>query len=358
MADFPRWIDDPAVVARSSAEAGRLARFYLALQGCQLGRFKEADEHLVELGLPVRLSNDLWTDSCRGFDQPADFSVKVLDHGLPEDLVRKAREALQPDASYWDDHRYHSPDVTFYSHAHQLDCTDHIIDQLIEAMRPSLEEVAPEVSKTLTVAEWWVHQRAPDQWHGHPLHFDTNEQLLRDSLGTHVEHPAMSSVVYLCEDTPRFGATVVTSQRHRFASDSDTAALVRPRMGRQLFFDGGYLHGVMPGKPWMEESPVTQRRLTLMVGWWTSAIRTSEAADPPRPLMAGGDGTWQQQLRDAAVAHNTFRHGRAEEVVLPTTSPVWVDVGREETEVTSCVDPPYGRFFLRHRKQIDEDLFN
>jgi len=35
--------------------------------------------------------------------------------------------------------------VTFYSHAHQLDCTDHIIDQLIEAMRPSLEEVAPEV---------------------------------------------------------------------------------------------------------------------------------------------------------------------------------------------------------------------
>ena len=58
---------------------------------------------------------------------------------------------------------------------------------------------------------------------------------------------------------------------------------------------------------------MTQRRLTLMVGWWTSAIRTSEAADPPRPLMAGGDGTWQQQLRDAAVAHNTFRHGRAEE---------------------------------------------
>eukprot|EP00435_Cladocopium_sp_Y103_P022228 s988_g5.t1 len=318
---------------------------------------QEADEHLVELGLRVRLANDLWTDSCCQ-PKPADFSLKVVDHGLPEDLVRRAREALQPDASYWDDHRYHSPDVTFYSHVHHLGSTDHIIDQIIEAMRPSLEEAAPEVSKTLTVAEWWVHQRAPDQWHGHPLHYDTNEQLLRDSFGTHVEHPAMSSVVYLCEDTPRFGATVVTSQRHHGkTSDTDAVALVRPRMGRQLFFDGGYLHGVMPGKPWMEESPVAQRRLTLMVGWWTSAIRTSEAADPPRPLMAGGHGTWQQQLRKAAMSRMP-RHGRAEEVVLPTTSPVWVDVGREETEVISCVDPPYGRFFLRHRKQIDEDLFN
>ena len=31
------------------------------------------------------------------------------------------------------------------------------------------------VSKNLKLAEWWVHQRAPDQWHGHPLHYDTNE---------------------------------------------------------------------------------------------------------------------------------------------------------------------------------------
>ena len=41
--------------------------------------------------------------------------------------------------------------------------------------------------------------------HGLPLRFEAGlafpkEQLLRDSCGTHVEHPAMSSVVYLCED--------------------------------------------------------------------------------------------------------------------------------------------------------------
>ena len=65
-----------------------------------------------------------------------------------------------------------------------------------------------------------------------------------------------------------------------------------------------------------------QRRLTLMVGWWTSAIGTSEAADPPRPLMAGGRGTWQQQLRAAALPRRgTVQHGRAEEAGNPATSP-------------------------------------
>ena len=64
-----------------------------------------------------------------------------------------------------------------------------------------------------------------------------------------------------------------------------------------------------------------QRRLTLMVGWWTSAIRTSEAADPPRPLMAGGRGTWQQQLRAALPRHGMVQHGRIEEAGKPAASP-------------------------------------
>ena len=51
-----------------------------------------------------------------------------------------------------------------------------------------------QVSKTLTVAEWWVHQRAPDQWHGHPLHYDTNEAQLRLNYGQgpKVEHFEMA----------------------------------------------------------------------------------------------------------------------------------------------------------------------
>ncbi|CAK9033957.1 unnamed protein product [Durusdinium trenchii] len=223
-------------------------------------------------------------------------------------------------------------------------------------MRPTLEELMPQVSQHFTVAEWWVHQRAGDQWHGHPLHFDTNEQLLRDSFGTSVEHPAVSSVVYLCQDTPRFGPTLVTDQRHGGATlGGGSGALVRPRMGRQLFFDGGYLHGVMPGKPWMEEPHHPGRRLTLMVGWWTTPIPTSPATDPPRPLMEGG-GRWHRELGGAGVAASAAAYA-VEAVKIPSTSPIWTDVpGSVSSDI--MVDPPYGRFFLRSRQQIDEDLFN
>lgn len=69
---------------------------------------------------------------------------------------------------------YDAPDVSFYSHAHLKGQEDHVIDQVIEAMLPVLAHVAPEVAATWTVAEWWVHHRRPEQWHGHPMHFDTN----------------------------------------------------------------------------------------------------------------------------------------------------------------------------------------
>lgn len=49
-----------------------------------------------------------------------------------------------------------------------------------------------------------------------------------------------------------------------------------------------------------QESNMTQRRLTLMVGWWTSDIATAAASDNARPLMEGGVGTWHQQLCEAA----------------------------------------------------------
>ncbi|OLQ08163.1 hypothetical protein AK812_SmicGene8365 [Symbiodinium microadriaticum] len=221
---------------RDDREAARLAHFYLALQRCQLGRFQEADAHLSRLGLRARLADDLWTESCR--EAPGEtFALRVFDDGLPAEVVRRARDALHPGASYWQDHRYHSEDVTFYSHAHLPGDETHIIDQLIEAMRPLLEKVAAEVASSVKVAEWWVHQRMPEQWHGHPLHYDTNEQLLRDSGGSHVEHPAISSVVYLCDDSPRFGPTVVTSQEYGDVAEAafqGQAALVRPRLGRAL----------------------------------------------------------------------------------------------------------------------------
>ncbi|CAE8698491.1 unnamed protein product, partial [Polarella glacialis] len=194
------------------AEVARLARFYLALQGCQTNRFEEADELLAQLGLSARLADEIWAQSCSQ-PKPAEFFADVLDNGLSAGLLERAREALKPESSYWEDHRYHDENLAFYSHAHLMGQEEHIIDEVIEALRPMLAEVAPHIASSVTTAEWWVHQRGRDQWHGHPLHFDTNEQLLRDSRGSCVQHPAVSTVVYLCDDSPRFGPTLVTDQR-------------------------------------------------------------------------------------------------------------------------------------------------
>ncbi|CAE7464932.1 unnamed protein product [Symbiodinium natans] len=289
------------------------------------------------------------TESCS--DVPGeDFALRVFDDGLPAELVRRARDALHPAASYWHDHRYHSEDVAFYSHAHFPGDETHVIDQLIEAMRPLLAEVDPKVGSSLKVAEWWVHQRQPDQWHGHPLHYDTNEQLLRDSQGRCVEHPAISSVVYLCDDSPRFGATVVTSQEYGDAAKPGfrgEAALVRPKLGRVLFFKGSYLHGALPGRPWLEDGD-PQRRLNVMVGWWTTPIATQPAADPPAPLMRSGVGTWIRDLGKARL-DGVAGGARAVEEEVRGASPIWADCGHGEAgegEGDSAL-PPFGRFFLR-----------
>ncbi|CAE7301845.1 unnamed protein product [Symbiodinium sp. CCMP2592] len=223
-------------------------------------------------------------------------------------------------------------DVTFYSHAHLPGDETHIIDQLIEAMRPLLAQVAADVASSVKVAEWWVHQRLPEQWHGHPLHYDTNEQLLRDSGGSHVEHPAISSVVYLCDDSPRFGPTVVTSQEYGDVAKADfegQAALVRPRLGRALFFKGGYLHGALPGKPWLEAPGASGRRLNLMVGWWTSDIPTQAAADPPKPLMRSGVGTWISDLKEARMASSTGKPSPVD-LAVRSASPIWASCGHGE----------------------------
>ncbi|CAE8605103.1 unnamed protein product, partial [Polarella glacialis] len=101
------------------AEVARLARFYLALQGCQTNRFEEADELLAQLGLSARLADEIWAQSCSQ-PKPAEFFADVLDNGLSAGLLERAREALQPESSYWEDHRYHDENLAFYSHAHLM----------------------------------------------------------------------------------------------------------------------------------------------------------------------------------------------------------------------------------------------
>lgn len=333
------------------AEAAHVARFYMALAGCQLGRFSDADAHLAKLGLSARLSDAVWTGSSSR-DVPEDFFVRVVDDGLPADLVEHTSAVLHPESEYWAAHRYDEEDVAFYSHAHRPGQELHAVDQLITALRPLLARVAPEVEKSLTMAEWWVHQRRCDQWHGHPMHFDTDEQLLRETRGSKLRHPAVSTVVYLSDSSPRFGPTLVTNQRARVSGsvDEEMAAVVEPRPGRALFFDGGYLHGAIPGQPWRAAPESPDRRLCVMVGWWTSPISPLPLTDTPRPLMEVDPvSSWVRSLPLA----QRIRHVDAFRPYRPgLLTPIWGDVPGAEADG----QPFAGRFFLTHRGQIDDDI--
>lgn len=330
------------------------AHFYLALMGCQLGRFNEADTHLGKLGLAARLSDNIWREQPSG-RIPKEFFVRAVDDGLPPALVKRVADCLHPRSPYWAEHRYDEEDVAFYSHAHYLGQELHVMDHLIEALRPLLAEVAPNVAGAVTMAEWWVHHRRPDQWHGHPLHFDTNEQLLRASKGTCLQHPAVSTVVYLSDASPRFGPTLVTNQLARAGNGggAEMAVVVQPRLGRVLFFEGGYLHGALPGRPWLASPAEPDRRLCAMVGWWTCPLAPLPASSDPLPLMEVDPASNWVRAMQAAPEPQVQPSGPGRSLELGLLEPIWADVPTRPGG-----QPFFGRFFLTHRGQVDDDICN
>ncbi len=74
--------------------------------------------------------------------------------------------------------------------------------------------------------------------------------------------------------------------------------------------------------PWQEPN-MTQRRLTLMVGWWTRDIATAAASDNARPLMEGGVGTWHQHFCEAA-SNTVYQAGMATEAEEAVQFWAWV----------------------------------
>lgn len=90
------------------------------------------------------------------------------------------------------------------------------------------------------------------------------------------------------------GPTVVFDQRLGDGALAERAWLVRPARvpgGRLCLFDGGLLHGVLPGEPRRAPPPgapaaAPARRLTLMMGWWPASHRPPRAAKSNGPPFA------------------------------------------------------------------------
>ena len=146
------------------------------------------------------------------------------------------------------------------------------------------------------------------------------------------------------------GPTVVFEQRLGDGALGERAWIVPParvRGGRLCMFDGSLLHGVLPGKPSACATPAApsgggahstdpERRLTLMIGWWSANDRPPRAARsnaPPfapcmrEPAATSADATWPSQLLAAGTAVRARMERVPTPVALRVVAPAWVPVG-------------------------------
>ena len=87
-------------------------------------------------------------------------------------------------------------------------------------------------------AEWWLHQRPHTT--GHQLHYDTDEESLRDGRGQAL-CPIASTIMYLESEVG--GPTVIIDQRVGEGHLGARCSLVGPKVNRLAVFDGRLLHG-------------------------------------------------------------------------------------------------------------------
>ena len=100
------------------------------------------------------------------------------------------------------------------------------------------------------------------------------------------------------------GPTLVTDQRLRDTRMASQGCLVRPRENRLCLFEGGILHGVLPGRGACKDQGAA-RRVTLMVAFWPDMVgspydrgKAGPAQRMPSPGSASslGGAEWVGQV--------------------------------------------------------------
>jgi hypothetical protein len=325
---------------RRAAEL-RDARSRLALLYCQEGRDGDAAAHTAALGARYRLARGVLryppppppADAARCCDV-----AHAEDGALPASMLAHLRAALAPGAPFWAAHAYHAPATGYFSFVHLLGAPPACaFEQILAAVVARAIAWRPAAARA-TAVEWWAHCR-PHAC-GHQLHFDSDDE----GAGPRgPRHPLVSTVLYLSEGAHARvgGPTLVTPQRRvPDASLADEGWLLHPGDARLGMFDGGVLHGVLPGRG---PSPAPGgRRVTLMVALW-DAIETRpppHAGAPPgaaRPFpfptaASGAAPPWAAALAGgapraewapaAAAAHAA---AAATAAPLRRVAPMWED---------------------------------
>jgi len=177
--------------------------------------------------------------------------VRVIDHALPDPLVRRARAAI---ARIGAERLRQSYFTTFWLARGAAPA--HPVEEAVVAL---WRLAAP---RRCIGAEWWIGRahttRVPVEFH-----FD------QDVKGRRLRHPRLSTVFFF--NAVRGGQLAVTDQVPGRAQPSRLQT-VAPRRNRYAIFGGNLLHGVLdargrtPGRPL--PGPPGRMRITLVVNYW------------------------------------------------------------------------------------------
>ena len=294
------------IAIHGDCDSKQYAKYELALLCSQLGNQIEADRHLTSLGFTLKLTNSIFTPRVRILESTIRRSeldpVVTFDNALPATLLRPLLAAFSPSSVFWSEHAY--PTKDFFSYNIRNDDKESLMKQVSDHVRPLLEShfINMKIASSSCSVEWWCHRRDKESTFAHQLHFDLDENALKDykikarrnkvdrkfttnlrrDKGGSVRddlHPLVSAVLYLrgVNGAP----TLVTDQTLDADSVASQAWLCHPAENRLLAFDGKLLHGVVPFLPTTSasDSPdiddTGRYRITIMMGWWAKNFESS-----------------------------------------------------------------------------------
>ena len=295
----------------------------LSLLYCQSGRMTKAKRGLAYLGFECRLAQQVLDYPMKSSSitqrntatngtppkkkKKVDEPCIILDNFLHAAELQCLQDTLQdPTSNYWTHHHYQvEPPSPYFSYVMDLrkgggahgflgDLAKQIQQQpLLVAKFPQL--------KFAHMVEVWAHNRPHAS--GHQLHFDSDDE----GRGG-VRNPVCSTILYLSNDHRIGGPSLVTNQRLTSTNLATKGWLAHPKPRRLVVFDGGVLHGVIPGKGVPSSSSSadgdlpcgsTSRRVTLMLAFWKD-IQVRDEPTPgsarPFPCMAKNQPRWAREL--------------------------------------------------------------
>ena len=349
-----------------------VARYTLAIVYLQHGRTDEADKILLSLGFKYRLSKECFQNTKHQSRKNNDKNknddnnfMHVVDNAIPLEYLAALENFFQPQSSFWSHHNY--PNCDYFSYSYQnFEQPSNLIENIIfNYIYPTVKAFYPQTEAIH--CEWWAHSRYVNGG-SHQLHYDTDERGLKQ-LGK-VQFPYVSTVLYF----ENFGSpTLITAKKIGVDPMLNSASgyLAFPSRNRLLMFEGDRLHGVVPNCIKGFES---QRRLTLMVGFWGGDVCTTDfnskmpSANMKLPKNIG-QTNWLLQLcklQDVIKKKGTTdkHHIVACKDGLTKIEKVWIDIKESVpyaifnnlNEEAIVKNRFIGKYFINNLNDLDSDI--